>query len=68
MPAIIRFDRVEDHERAIDVLTEAEETYHGVAPATIMVSSTTLHALQAQGVRFEVVSDTRKEAVDAPST
>ena len=67
MPAVIHFDRVEDHERAIDVLTEAEETYHGVAPATIMVSSAALPALQAKGVRFQVVSDTRKEALDAPS-
>jgi len=68
MPAVIRFDSVEDHERAIDLLTEAEETYHGVAPATIMVSSAALHALQVQGVHFQVVSDTGKEALNAPST
>ncbi len=68
MPVVIRFDREQEHERAIDVLTDAEETYHGVAPATILVSSAALQALLAHRVRFQVLSATGKEQPDAPGT
>jgi hypothetical protein len=68
MPVVIQFDQDEEHERAIDVLTEAEETYHGVAPATILVSNAALCALQAHGVRFQVLSETAKEQPHAPGT
>jgi hypothetical protein len=68
MPVVIRFDREEDHERAIDVLADAEETYHGVARASILVSSAAFNALRANGIRFHVVGENQPEERDGPAT
>ena len=64
MPAVIRFNREEDHEHAIAVLTETEATYHGVALATTLVSYAALRALEAAEARFHIVSETSKEQSD----
>ncbi len=68
MSVVIRFDHDEDHEQAIDVLTEAEETYHGVGPATILVSPAAVAALRDKSVRFRVINEPQKETVDAPGS
>ena len=68
MAIVIKFDCEQDHERAIDVLTDSGETYHGVAPACILVSTPAVHALRDNGVHFQVVNDNGREKVDAPGT
>ena len=68
MAIVIKFDCEQDHERAIDVLTDSGETYHGVAPACILVSTPAVNALRANGVHFQVVNDNGREKVDAPGT
>jgi hypothetical protein len=65
MAVVIKFDGEKDHERAIDVLTDCGETYHGVAPASILVSAPAVHALRANGVRFQVVNEAARDKVDA---
>lgn len=57
MPVIVQFERHEDHVRAVGVLSEAEETYHGVARATILVSNAAVRMLRAEGLRFRVVGE-----------
>ena len=68
MPVVIKFECDEDHERAIDVLTDSGETYHGVAPASILVSTPAVQALRANGVRFQVINENGKDIVDVPGT
>lgn len=55
MSVIVQFERREDQVRAVGVLTEAEETYHGVDKGTILVSGVGIRMLRAQGIRFRVV-------------
>jgi hypothetical protein len=57
MSVIVQFDQDEDHVRAVGVLSEAEETYHGVARGTILVSNTAVRMLRAAGIRFRVIGE-----------
>jgi hypothetical protein len=68
MPVVIKFDCEQDHERAIDVLTDTGETYHGVAPASILVSTPAIRALRENGVRFQVVNEDGRINLNAPGT
>jgi hypothetical protein len=65
MSVIIRFGRDEDHVRAIDVLSDSDETYHGVAPGTILVSNRAVRELQERGVGFQIVGANGQEGADA---
>lgn len=55
MPTIIRFESVEDHTKAVGILSEAEETYHGVEREAIIISAAALRLLQTENVRFRVI-------------
>jgi hypothetical protein len=66
MAVVVKFDGEQDHERAIDVLADSGETYQGVAPSCILVSTPAVRALRASGVRFQVVNENGK--LDAPAT
>lgn len=55
MAVLIRFDSDADHVRAVGLLSEAEETYHGVAQGTILVSNAAERMLWTQGVHFQIV-------------
>jgi len=68
MPVVIKFECDEDHERAIDVLTDSGETYHGVAPASILVSTPAVQALRANGVHFQVINENGKDQGNGPGT
>lgn len=57
MPVIVQFERHEDHVRAVGVLSEAEETYHGVDKGTILVSNAAIRMLRAEGLRFRVIGE-----------
>ena len=63
MARLISFVAREDRLRAIDILAEAAETYHGVPPSCYVVSDTALKLLESKGVHFQVVGD--KEIVHA---
>ncbi len=66
MPVVIKFGCEQDHERAIDVLTDAGETYHGVAAACILVSTPAVRALRENGVHFQVVNENGRYTPDVP--
>lgn len=57
MAVIVRFDTDEDHVRAVGILSEADETYHGVAKGTILVSTVALRMLRVEGVHFRVIGE-----------
>lgn len=62
MPVIVQFERHEDHVRAVGILSEAEETYHGVDKGTILVSNAAIRMLRVEGLRFRVIGEeTRRE-------
>ena len=63
MAELIMFPMREDRIRAIDILAEAEETYHGVAPRCYLVSNAAVALLKSQNVRFQVVGEKDKETV-----
>jgi hypothetical protein len=54
MPLLIEFPVHEDRLRAIDILAEAEETYHGLARCYV-VSDTAAKLLENNGVHFQIV-------------
>jgi len=54
---IVQFERHEDHVRAVGILSEAEETYHGVTRATILVSNAAVRMLRARGIPFRVIGE-----------
>lgn len=55
MPVVVRFDEEEEHERAIDVLLGAGETYGTVAPGCLLVTDVAIRSLRAAGVRCRVL-------------
>jgi hypothetical protein len=55
MAVLIMFPAREDRLRAIDILAEAGETYHGVPTSCYVVSEAAAKVLESQGVRFQVV-------------
>jgi hypothetical protein len=57
MSVIVQFEGHEDHVRAVGILSEAEERYHGVARATILVSDAAVRMLRAAEVRFRVIGE-----------
>jgi len=61
MSAIVQFDQDEDHVRAVGVLSEAEETYHGVGRGTILVSDAAVRMLRVEGIRFRVIGEEPRE-------
>lgn len=61
MAVIVQFDLDKDHVKAVGVLSEAEETYHGVGRGTILVSTTAVRILHAEGIRFRVIGERAKE-------
>ncbi len=61
MQVIVQFDQEEDHVRAVGVLSEAEETYHGVGKGTILVSNAAVRMLRMEGIRFHVVGEERRK-------
>jgi hypothetical protein len=63
MGVLIQFPEHAERLRAIDVLAEAEETYHGVPPKCYLVSETAARLLESKGIRFQVVGDKAKEPV-----
>ena len=65
MALLITFQAREDRLRAIDIFAEAGETYHGVPHACYVVSEGAVKLLESKGVRFQVVGDKEKEAVNA---
>jgi hypothetical protein len=65
VPLLIMFAAREDRLRAIDILAEAEETYHGVPTACYIVSESAAKLLETKGVHFQVVGDRDKETVHA---
>jgi hypothetical protein len=65
MPLLITFPDREDRLRAIDILAEAEETYHGVPHHCYLVSDAAGKLLESKGVRFQVIGDKDKETVHA---
>lgn len=65
MPLLIAFPAREDRLRAIDLLAEAGETYHGVPTNCYVISETAGHLLRSEGVRFQIVGEKDKETVHA---
>ncbi len=65
MALLIMFPAREDRLRAIDILAEAGETYHGVPTRCYVVSDAAAKLLESKGVRFQVVGDQDKETVHA---
>ncbi len=65
MPLLIKFPVHEDRLRAIDILAEAEETYHGVPPRCYIVSEAAAKLLEAKGVHFQIMGKKEKETVRA---
>ena len=65
MPLLISFPEREDRLRAIDILAEAGETYHGVPTSCYVVSDPAGQLLRSKGVRFQIVGDKDKEPVHA---
>jgi hypothetical protein len=57
MATLIMFPAREDRLRAIDILAEAGETYHGVPTRCYVVSEAAAKLLESKGVRFQVVGD-----------
>lgn len=57
MSVVVQFERHEDHVRAVGILSEADETYHGVDKGTILVSNTAVRMLRAEGLRFRVIGE-----------
>ena len=55
MGLLIMFSAREDRLRAIDILAEAGETYHGVPASCYVVSDAAAKLLETKGVRFQVV-------------
>jgi hypothetical protein len=68
MPLLITFPVREDRLRAIDILAEAGETYHGVPTSCYIVSEVAAKLLDDKGVHFQVVGDKDKGAVHAASS
>jgi hypothetical protein len=65
MPLLIAFPAREDRLRAIDILAEAEETYHGVPTNCYVISEAAGQLLRSGGVRFRIVGEKDKETVHA---
>jgi len=65
MDLLIMFPAREDRLRAIDILAEAGETYHGVPKSCYVVSDAAAKLLETKGVCFRVVGDKDKETVHA---
>jgi hypothetical protein len=65
MALLIRFPARKDRLRAIDILAEAGETYHGVPIGCYVVSEAAAKLLETKEVRFQVVGDRDKETVHA---
>ncbi|GEM_PF-6265950 len=65
MSMVISFPLREDRLRAIDILADAEETYHGVPRRCYLVSDAAVKLLRSEGVQFEVVGGTDKETLHA---
>jgi hypothetical protein len=57
MAMLITFPAREDRLRAIDILAEAGETYHGVPASCCVVSEAAARLLESKEVRFQVVGD-----------
>ena len=65
MPVLIQFPNRESRLSAIDILADAEETYHGVPTGAYLVSDSAAKLLEARGVSFKIVGDKDKESVHA---
>jgi hypothetical protein len=65
MPLLIAFPAREDRLRAIDILAEAGETYHGVPTSCYIISEAAEQLLRSEGVHFQVVGDKDKETLHA---
>ncbi|MCI0640298.1 MAG: hypothetical protein L0Y72_12630 [Gemmataceae bacterium] len=65
MPLLIVFPAREDRLRAIDILAEAGETYHGVPTNCYVISEAAGRLLCSQGVRYQIVGEKDKETVHA---
>lgn len=65
MPLLIAFPAREDRLRAIDILAEAGETYHGVPTNCYVISDTAGQLLRSEGVRFQIVGEKDRETVHA---
>jgi hypothetical protein len=65
MPLLISFPAREDRLRAIDILAEAGETYHGVPPQCYVISEQAAKLLETKRVHFQVVGDKDTEVVHA---
>jgi hypothetical protein len=57
MAMLITFPAREDRLRAIDILAEAGETYHGVPTSCYVVSEAAARLLETKEVRFQVLGD-----------
>lgn len=56
MASLIHFTDEENCERAIDILAEAEETYHSVPKDCFLVSDAALQLLTDARIRFLVIA------------
>jgi hypothetical protein len=65
MAILISFPERDDRLRAIDILAEAGETYHGVPTQCYVISDAAAKLLESKGVHFQVVGDTDREATHA---
>jgi hypothetical protein len=62
------FPEREDRLRAIDLLAEAGETYHGVPIHCYVISDAAAKLLEDKGVHFKVVGDKDRGTVRAASS
>lgn len=65
MSVVVRFDEEAEHERAIDVLLRAGETYGTVAPGCLLVTNVAVRSLRVAGIRFLVLG--RRPAEEEPN-
>lgn len=61
MASLIQFDEEAACERAIDILAEAEETYHSVPKDCFLISDVAVRLLTAAGIRFRIVAPQLRE-------
>jgi len=65
MALLITFPAREDRLRAIDILAEAGETYHGIPTRCYVVSEQAAKLLKTKGVHFQLVGEKDTEVVHA---
>jgi hypothetical protein len=65
MPLLIAFPARQERLRAIDILAEAGETYHGVPTNCYVISEAAAKLLRSQEVHFQIVGEKDKETIHA---